>query len=168
MARPKGTPGYLCHKVSGRAFVRIEGKDIYLGFHGTKESKAEYDRIISEWLANGRHLPQKENRQHVLTVDAICLSFLEHAEGYYRKNGMLTTEYKEYECVVQMLHEHCGCSPADDFGRQSLKAIREKAIELVSHHVAADTFRIAAFLFLIRHDKPRFCGPAGRITCPFK
>ena len=58
MARPKGIPGYLHHKASGRAFVRINGIDIYLGFHNSKESKAEYDRLIREWLANNRLLPQ--------------------------------------------------------------------------------------------------------------
>ena len=130
MARPKGTPGYLQHKASGKAYVRIEGKDIYLGFFGTKESKAEYDRIISEWLANGRHLPNEENRQQILTVDAICMTFLEHAEQYYRKNGILTSEYGEYECVVRLLHEHCGTKPAADFSRQSLKAIRDKVMLL--------------------------------------
>ena len=56
MARPKGIPGYKRHKASGRAVVRINGTGIYLGFYGTKESKAEYDRIIKEWLANGRQL----------------------------------------------------------------------------------------------------------------
>ena len=50
MARPKGIPGYLHHKASGRAYVRINGIDIYLGFHNSKESKAEYDRLIREWL----------------------------------------------------------------------------------------------------------------------
>ena len=60
MARPKGTPNYLHHKASGKAFVRIDGKNIYLGFFGTKESKAEFDRVVSEWLANGRQLPKTE------------------------------------------------------------------------------------------------------------
>jgi len=128
MARPKGTPSYLHHKASGKAFVRIDGKNIYLGFFGTKDSKAEFDRVVSEWLANGRQLPQTENCQKTLTVDAICHSFLEYAAGYYRKNDEITSEYKEYECVVRLLHEHCGRIPAIDFNRQSLKAIREKAV----------------------------------------
>ena len=29
-----------------------------LGEYGTPESRAEYDRIIAEWLANGRTLPR--------------------------------------------------------------------------------------------------------------
>ncbi len=127
MARPKGTPGYLCHKASGRAFVRIEGNDIYLGFHGTKESKAEYDRVISEWLANGRHLPQTENRQNVLSVDAVCDAYLDYAQVYYRKNGKPTDEIYKIISSSRLLHEHCGTIPAANFTRQSLLAIQEKA-----------------------------------------
>jgi hypothetical protein len=57
MARPQGIPGHLHHKASGRAYGRINGTDIYLGFHNSKESKAKYNRVISEWLANNRQLP---------------------------------------------------------------------------------------------------------------
>jgi len=68
MACPKGIPGYLHHKASGHAFVRINGNDIYLDFHNSKESKAEYDRIIRKWLTNNRLLPQKENHRDAITV----------------------------------------------------------------------------------------------------
>ena len=47
-------PSYRKHRASGQAIVTIGGRDIYLGPYGTKASKAEYDRIVSEWLANGR------------------------------------------------------------------------------------------------------------------
>ena len=49
-------PSYREHKVTGQAVVTLHGKDFYLGRHGTKESKAELDRLIAEWLANWRHL----------------------------------------------------------------------------------------------------------------
>ena len=35
MARPTGIPGYLHHKASYMAYVRLNGIDIYLGFYGT-------------------------------------------------------------------------------------------------------------------------------------
>lgn len=127
MARPKGTPSYLHHKSSGKAFVRIEGKNIYLGFFGTKESKAEYDRVISEWLANGRQLPQLENHARSVTIDGLCEAYLDFAEGYYRKNGELTDEIYKVVASIRLLHEHCGMLPASDFTRQSLLAIQQKA-----------------------------------------
>lgn len=125
MARPKGIPGYLHHKASGRAFVRINGTDIYLGFYGTPESKAEYDRILKEWLANDRQIPVKSNQTVPVTVDRLCLLYLKHAKIYYRKDGVLTPEVNKIETACKLLHEHCGSIPAVEFTKQSLKAIRE-------------------------------------------
>ena len=53
----KALPKYRKHRVSGQAIVTLSGKDFYLGPHGTKASKSEYDRLIGEWLANGRQAP---------------------------------------------------------------------------------------------------------------
>lgn len=50
--RPKRTPSYRLHTPSGLAVVTIDGKDIYLGRHGTPESEEQYHRLIVEWLAN--------------------------------------------------------------------------------------------------------------------
>jgi hypothetical protein len=38
-------PSYRKHRASGQAVVTIDGKDIYLGPHGTKASRNEYDRV---------------------------------------------------------------------------------------------------------------------------
>jgi len=53
----KRTPKYRYHKTSGRALVEIDGKTIWLGPYGSDESHEAYNRIIAEWLANGRRLP---------------------------------------------------------------------------------------------------------------
>jgi hypothetical protein len=39
------------HKPSGQAVVTLSGHDHYLGKWQTPESKAEYDRLVGEWLA---------------------------------------------------------------------------------------------------------------------
>ena len=49
-------PSYRLHKPSGRAVVTLSGRDIYLGQHGSPESKERYQREVAEWLANGRTL----------------------------------------------------------------------------------------------------------------
>jgi hypothetical protein len=48
------TPKYCKHRSSGQTVVTINGRDVYLGPHGTATSRREYDRVIAEWLANGR------------------------------------------------------------------------------------------------------------------
>ena len=49
-ARPK----YRKHRPSGQAVVTLDGRDHYLGPHGSEASLAAYDRLTGEWLANGR------------------------------------------------------------------------------------------------------------------
>ena len=45
------TPKYRFHKGSGQALVQINGTRIYLGKHGTSESKERYRQAVAEWLA---------------------------------------------------------------------------------------------------------------------
>lgn len=130
MARPKTVPGYLYHKASGRAFVRINGTNIYLGTYNSRASKEEYDRILKEWLANGRQLAQSSNTFQSVTVNEICVAFLEHARVYYRKNGRVTAEVTKLEIACRLLYEHCGTLPATEFSRKNLRAIQQTVINL--------------------------------------
>jgi hypothetical protein len=50
--------------------VTLSGRDFYLGRYGTKQSKAEYQRIVGEWLAAGGSLPSDGD----LTVAELCLA----------------------------------------------------------------------------------------------
>jgi hypothetical protein len=45
-------PKYCLHKPSGRAYVRIRGKVIYVGVYGAVDSKREYGRLIAELAVN--------------------------------------------------------------------------------------------------------------------
>jgi hypothetical protein len=47
-------PSYRLHKPSNQAVVTLTGRDIDLGDFGSPESRVEYDRVIAEWLSNGR------------------------------------------------------------------------------------------------------------------
>jgi hypothetical protein len=52
----KQNPSYRLHRATGQAVVTLSGKDHYLGPHASAESRAEYDRLLAAWLANGRRL----------------------------------------------------------------------------------------------------------------
>ena len=54
---PDKLPKYRKHRSSGQAVVTIGGRDQYLGPFGTKASRAEYDRLVGEWQANGGRPP---------------------------------------------------------------------------------------------------------------
>jgi hypothetical protein len=61
-AAPGWVPKYRLHKRSGQAYVSLNGRDLYLGAHGSEQSRAEYDRVIAEWLSSGAR-PQQGVRQ---------------------------------------------------------------------------------------------------------
>ena len=50
----KHVPKLRLHKATGQAVVTLNGRDHYLGQHGTPKSRERYDRLIAQWLANGR------------------------------------------------------------------------------------------------------------------
>ena len=129
MARPKSVPGYLHHKASGRAFVRINGTNIYLGPYNSKASKEEYNRIRKEWLTNDGQLIGNSTAKEPITVNGLCIEYLKHAKVYYRKNGKITPEVNKIEVACRLLHEHCGELPAIEFTRRHLKAIRQSVID---------------------------------------
>ena len=63
--RPKGSvPALVHHKPSNRARVRIDGRDYWLGKWRSPEARLAYERLIAEYLANGRITPPlaKEGR----------------------------------------------------------------------------------------------------------
>src|SRR5947209_8403193 len=54
-------PSYRLHRPSGRAVVTLPDglgrrRTVYLGAFNSPESKTVYDRVIADWLANGRRL----------------------------------------------------------------------------------------------------------------
>ena len=77
-------PKYRKHRASGQAVVTIAGRDHYLGPHGTKASKLEYDRLVMEWLAAGRPAtsPADEGRQTL--VKELISAYWKYAQTYYR------------------------------------------------------------------------------------
>jgi hypothetical protein len=50
----KNTPSYCLHKRSGRAYVTLSNRQVWLGEHGTPESRAAYDRAVGGSMTNGR------------------------------------------------------------------------------------------------------------------
>jgi integrase len=117
----QAVPKYSKHKASGQAIVSIQGRDFYLGPHGTKASKLEYDRIVNVWLANGRQLPQAGADLVILEVVA---DFRTHALKYYRKNGRTTRSLGNIDDAVKPLLLLYGRELVQEFGPLKLQAIQ--------------------------------------------
>lgn len=64
-------PKYRLHKASGQAGVSLGRRDHYLGPWNTKASRAEYDRLVGEWLLNGRRAAAKQG-EGPMTPSHVC------------------------------------------------------------------------------------------------
>ncbi len=113
-------PRYRKHRATGQAVVTLSGKDYYLGPHGTKTSKNEYDRLVAEWLSSGRRL---ETEMDAVTVTEVIAAYLRWAKSHYRKQGKTTSSYKGLRSALRMLKRFYGRTPASEFGPKRLKAL---------------------------------------------
>jgi hypothetical protein len=52
MPRRFTVPAYQLHRGSGQAKVRIDGEDIYLGPHGSPESRERYEELVRKLLSD--------------------------------------------------------------------------------------------------------------------
>ena len=121
-------PKYRRHKASGQAVVTLNGDDFYLGPHGSKVSRLEYDRVVGEWIQNGRR-PVRGSTCDLAVVEIIN-AYRKFADAYYVKNGQRT---REAEIITHTLKRFVqplyGRTLAIDFGPCALKNVREKMIE---------------------------------------
>ena len=124
----KQTPQYRKHKAKGLAFVELSGHRHYLGPYGTQASKLEYDRLLGEWLQNGRQPLQVAATE--ITVVELAARYLQHAESYYQKDGKPTREAANIRIVLRNLCELYGRTNAVDFGPRALKSHRERLVSM--------------------------------------
>ena len=121
-------PGFLFrntrkHKASGQAVVTIGGIDHYLGPHGTKGSKLEYDRLIGEWVTAGR--PSSAATSFDITIAELCKRYKVFIEHYYVSGGSVAN----IKAAIRTLREVYGDTLAGEFGPLALKAIRQRFVD---------------------------------------
>ncbi len=119
-ARNPQAPSYRRHKASGQAVVTLNGRDVYLGPHGTQTSRDAYDRVIGEWLANGRRAVASDG----ITVVELVVAYLKHVDGRYKSN-----EPGNIRAALKPVRQVYGATPAAEFGPLALKATRQRYIE---------------------------------------
>ncbi|MCH8853321.1 MAG: site-specific integrase [Planctomycetes bacterium] len=122
-------PKYRLHKSSGQAVVVLDGESFYLGPHGTENSKAKYDRLIAEWLANGRRVPDNHRNGPDRLMCELSSAYWDFVQDYYRKNGRPTDEQGHVRVLLRHLQRLYGRTPAIKFGPLRLKAFRLKLID---------------------------------------
>lgn len=124
MPRPKSThPAYCLHKQSGRAYSTIDSRQRFFpGPYDSRESRAAYDALVSQWLGNGRRLPAESITG--VTVSTVALAFWEHAQTFYlHPDGTPTGEAGNYRPALRALRIY-GATAAGSFGPKTLRALR--------------------------------------------
>jgi integrase len=121
----KKVPSYCKHRGSGQAVCTINGKDFYLGLYGSKGSRIEYDRLITEWMASGRSLTFGAVQESYLVLE-LAADFLRFAKSYYGVGPK--TQYSQYIRALRPLTNLYGRTPAAEFGVQEFRAVRHSLI----------------------------------------
>jgi integrase len=121
------TPGYCCHRSTGRAYVRLNGRMIYLGPWKSAESRAEYDRVLREYLAHGRRTGSTV--QGDWSVEEIIAAYLPYVEGYYVKDGRPTSEQASIKAALAPVRRLYAATPAASFGPAALRSVRQVFID---------------------------------------
>ncbi|MBN2375292.1 MAG: hypothetical protein JXD22_02735 [Sedimentisphaerales bacterium] len=70
-------PSYRLRKPSGLAVVRLNGRDFYLGKHGSPESRNKYEQLVAEWLTNNQQILSCNGSEPPadLTVNELFLAY---------------------------------------------------------------------------------------------
>ncbi len=130
MPRTKGIPAYCLHKPTGQARVRIDGKDVYLGPHGSEESKQKYERIVRKLITDRAALEVRARVEIAsdLTINELVARYIQHAKVYYVKDDRQTTAFGSIGQAIRPIRERHGHELVTAFGPLKLKAIREQWI----------------------------------------
>ena len=120
-------PAYRLHRASGQAVVTLNGVDHYLGRWDSPPSKAEYDRLIAEWLAGGRRLAVSNDR---MLVKELVLGYDRHMRA-----TASVAELERIRAAPKPVRELYGNTAAAKFGPVAYKAVRTKMIEAEALHL---------------------------------
>lgn len=122
-------PKYCRHK-SGQAYVRISGRQVYLGLHGSKESLKEYERVITEWRENQFDLPEKVHKD--VLICELCAAYLKHIRAVHppkkSNQSQKNASFNKYRIVVLLTDELYGDEFVKNFTTSHLHRIRNQLL----------------------------------------
>jgi integrase len=121
-------PTYRLYRRTGQAVVTINGRDYYLGPHGSAASKEKYNRLIAEWLESGQTAPPAADPdgRPKLSVNEVVLAYVKHARTYYKESPK---ERAKIALALRPLRRLYGRTEADKFGPLALQVVREDLLK---------------------------------------
>jgi len=117
----KRAPKLCRHRGRNLGYVRLGGRQIYLGPWGDSETEAAYRRVLAEWAGGA---PGGGHAARQVTVVEVVSAFLCWARRYYSRS-----EYQRCVAALRPVAELYGRTIAEEFGQTALKAVRQSLVE---------------------------------------
>ena len=134
MNRRKPTPTYRLHKQTGKASVTVYEADgrrrgiLLPGEFESKESRAEYKRLLARLNANDGALPQPEAKAPDLALAELIVRFMEERVNSYYVDSITkqpTGEQENLRCAMRPLDRLFGDQPVNEFEPLDLVAVQK-------------------------------------------
>lgn len=116
--KPTWPPRIHVHRPSGRARIRVDGKDYYLGAADSDEAKAEYARLVA-LLASAAQASPRPKGPPPPTVDALVAAWLAEESG-----RLTDKELGNYRRALAVLVRVAGAEPAAGLDCARLRDVR--------------------------------------------
>ena len=104
----------------GTAFVRINGKRIYLGKFGSAEAAQNYARCVAEWAISNTDPTTAGQPIGSITIDTLAIAFLDHVQ----KND--TSHYCSCRTAVKILLQLYSGTTIEAFSPKCLAAVQHQ------------------------------------------
>jgi len=124
MSKSRSTPPKMGNN-GGTAFVRINGKRIYLGKYGSPEARQNYARCMAEWAIAADNPGQPPLVTGSISVDTLIIAFLDHAEKNSPKH------YYEYRIASKVLLQLYSGTTVDSFSPKCLAAVQHQLTQQI-------------------------------------
>lgn len=119
MSRRRDLRSHRLYEPSGQAAVTLNGRQVYLGPHGTRISRDNYDRVVGEWLAAGR----------AATKPAAGVSVAELVNAFREAGAIPESHAHTYELLMSIIVRLYGRKAASEFGPLALKVVRQAMMD---------------------------------------
>jgi integrase len=113
---------YTLHKATGQAFVRVEGRMVYLGKYGSPESRVRHRNIVA--AAQARQ--EAFDLMRPLSVGELCERFVQAMQREYGRRSWQDIEARAVALTV--CAKHAGMEAAT-FGPKALQDIRQAMLK---------------------------------------
>jgi len=113
-------PGYLQHKPTGQARVRIDGRDHWLGIYGSEDSHDRYDELIAECVDS---VDIDATR---ITISELLALFWRHAKKRYGGTGKgRYGAAVNWRPIIRRLRERHSSNRPKEFGPRAFRELIE-------------------------------------------